>query len=145
MSEHLHDKIFRINCLTEDTDSLYHQAALKLGVSDSALFVLYITYTSGGQCLLYDICRQSGISKQTINSAIRSLEKDGIIYLENHNGKSKIVCFTEEGKAYAQKTAAKLFNAECSALSGWTEEEINTYLRLFEKYNDSLRKQLELL
>lgn len=145
MFQNLHDIIFRINCLAEDIDSIYHQAALKLGVSDSALFILYMTYVSGGQCLLYDICKQSGISKQTINSAIRNLEKKGMIQLEKQNGKSKIVCFTEEGKIYAKKTAARLFDAECSTFCDWTEEEIQTYLHLLEKHNASFRKQIELL
>lgn len=145
MTKHLYDTIFRINCLAEDIDSIYHQAALKLGVSDSALFILYIAYVSGGQCLLYDIYRQSGISKQTINSAVRNLEKNGVIHLEKHNGKSKIVCLTEEGRLYAKKTAARLFDAECRTFCDWTEEEIQTYLHLLEKHNASFRKQIELL
>ena len=40
MSDKLHDKIYQINCLTEEVDSLYHQAALKLGGSDSVMWVL---------------------------------------------------------------------------------------------------------
>ena len=96
MFNKFHDRIYRINCLTEDIDSLYHQAALKLGVSDSVLFILYMTYVNGEKCLLYDIYKLSGISKQTINSAIRKLENDEIVYLEKHNGKTKMVCFTEK-------------------------------------------------
>ena len=32
MSEIIQDKVNQINCLNEEIDSLYHQAALKLGV-----------------------------------------------------------------------------------------------------------------
>ena len=96
MFDTLHDRISRINCLTEDIDSLYHQAALKLGVSDSVLFILYMIFIRGERCFLYDIYKLSGISKQTINSAIRKLEIEEIVYLEKHNGKSKIVCLTEK-------------------------------------------------
>ena len=36
--------MYRLNCLASDLDSLYHQAALKLGFSDSVMFVLYLVY-----------------------------------------------------------------------------------------------------
>lgn len=55
MSEIIQDKVNQINCLNEEIDSLYHQAALKLGVSDCVLFVLYMLHTNDGKCLLYDI------------------------------------------------------------------------------------------
>lgn len=145
MFDTLHDRISRINCLTEDIDSLYHQAALKLGVSDSILFILYMIFICGERCFLYDIYKSSGISKQTINSAIRKLEIEEIVYLEKHNGKSKIVCLTEKGKSYATRTAAKLYEAECSAFRDWSEEEIDFYLHLIEKHNSSLRNQIEKL
>ncbi len=145
MKDCLQQQISQINCLTEEVDSLYHQAAVKLGVSDSALFVLYMIHTNDGECLLSDIYKLSGISKQTINSAIRKLEREKVVYLENHNGKAKLVRLTESGKAYAEKTAAKLFEAECRTFRAWSEEEINLYLRLIEKHNLSFRKQIELL
>lgn len=143
MFNKLHERIYRINCLTEDIDSLYHQAALKLGVSDSVLFILYMIYINGEKCLLYDIYKLSGISKQTINSAIRKLEKEEIVYLEKYNGKTKMVCLTEKGKSYANQTAAKLLEAEYNAFRDWSEEEIDVYLRLIEKHNTSLRKQIK--
>ena len=145
MSDKLHDKIYQINCLMEVVDSLYHQAALKLGVSDSVMFVLYMLHIGGEKCLLYDIYKLSGISKQTINSAIRKLENDGIVYLEKHNGKSKIVCVTEKGKAYIAQTGARLAEAERRAFDDWSEEEIDLYVRLIGKYNNSLRIQIEKL
>lgn len=143
MLNKLHDKIYRINCITEDIDSLYHHAAVKLGVSDSVLFVLYMIYVNGEKCLLYDIYKSSGISKQTINSAIRKLENEKIVYLEKYNGKTKMVCLTETGKSYASQTAAKLLETERNAFRDWSEEEIDTYLCLIEKHNISLRKQIE--
>ena len=36
------EKIYRINCLTEEIDAIYHQAAVKFGVSDSVLLILYM-------------------------------------------------------------------------------------------------------
>lgn len=137
------EMMYRINCLASDLDSLYHQAAQKLGVSDSVLFVLYLVYEKEGKCPLKDIRKETSISKQTLNSALRKLESEDIIYLEQPGGRAKIVCFTEKGKEYAGHTVARLFSAEYRAFHGWTEEEINQYLMLMEKYNNDFREQIE--
>ena len=81
------EMMYRINCLASDLDSLYHQAAQKLGVSDSVMFVLYLVYEKEGRCPLKDICKETSISKQTLNSAIRKLEGEDIIYLEQTGGR----------------------------------------------------------
>lgn len=46
--QELFDSICKINCLNEEIESLYHQASVKLGVSDSVSFVLYMTYINKG-------------------------------------------------------------------------------------------------
>lgn len=137
------EKLHRINYLTAETDALYHQASRKLGISDSAMRALYTIYDNGESCMLSDIYKQSGISKQTVNSAIRKLEDDEILYLENCGGRGKKVFLTEKGKLYIQQTAARLFEAECDALASWTEEEIDLYIRFMEKYVRSFRDQVQ--
>lgn len=137
------EKLHRINYLGAEMEALYHQASLKLGISDSAMRALYTVYDNGGTCLLSDIYKQSGISKQTVNSAIRKLENDGILYLEQDSGRGKRVRLTEKGKNYSEKTAARLYAAECEVFSVWSEEEINTYIRFMEKFNDMFRSQVD--
>lgn len=133
----------RINCLANELDLLYHQAARKLGVSDSVLCILYMIHEKGDGCLLRDICSESSISKQTINSALRNLEKEEILYLEQDNGKNKRIRLTEKGKRYTAHTAVRLFEAEASALADWSEEDLSAYLYLMKKYNDCFRLQVE--
>jgi len=143
MGRNCADMMYRVNCLASDLDALYHQAALKLGLSDSVMFVLYLVYERDGKCPLNTICKETSISKQTINSAIRKLEGGSIIHLEPAGGRTKTVCFTEKGREYAERTVARLFHAERSAFDGWTAEEIGQYLHLMEKYNEHFRRQIE--
>lgn len=145
MNNHLDEIISEINCLTEDVDSLYHQAAVRLGVSDSVLFVLYMLHTHGGECLLYDIYKLSGISKQTINSAIRKLEQEELVCLEKYSGKSKLVRLTERGSVRAKETGGRLLEAERAAFLHWSEEELRVYLALIKKHDATLREQMETL
>lgn len=138
------EMMYRINCLARESDSV-HQAALKMGMSDSVMFMMYIVYQGGGRCPLHDIRKNTGISKQTLNSALRKLEKDGIIFLEQSGGKTKTVCFTVKGRDYAANTAGRLFDAECSVFMHWTQEEIDSYMHLTAKYNSDLKRQTEAL
>lgn len=139
------NRIHRINYLNAELDALYHHASLKLGLTDSASIVLYTIYDNGENCLLSDIYKQSGISKQTVNSAIRNLEKKHVIYLEQHSGRAKKVVLTDAGKEYVKKTTARLFDAEDAAFATWTEEEINAHIGFMEKYIHSFRYQVEKL
>lgn len=143
MRSDLQDFVHRINCLSNDMDALYHLAARKLGVSDSVLIVAYMIHEKGDGCLLYDVCTDSGLSKQTINSAIRKLEADHVLYLEQDKGNTKRIRLTETGRQFVDQTASRLFDAECRAFASWEDEEFEMYLKLMEKYNHSFRAQLE--
>ena len=135
----------RINLLSSEIIGLYHQASFKIGLSDSVCRILYALYTAGGSCLLSDIYKDFGISKQTVNSALRKLEEQDIIKLEQHYGKAKKVFLTELGKQKADATISKMVAAEIGAFASWTEEEIATYIHLTQKYADTFRAQVKQL
>jgi len=137
--------IHRINYLVSEMESIYHHASLKMGISDSVSIILYTLYDSGESCLLSDIYKKSGISKQTVNSAIRGLETEKILFLEKHTAKSKKVVLTTKGIEFVNNTIVKLFEAESRAFNLWSKDEINTYINLMEKYVESLRKEISVI
>ena len=143
MSINYSEIIYQINCLVKDTDSIYHKAALKLKMSDTVMFILYLVYENDGKYLLNNIQKETNISKQTLNSAIRKLEKEEIIYLEKIDGKKKNICFTNKGKEYADKTIAHLFKAECNAIKKWNNDDIKQYLNLMKQYNQNLKEEIK--
>ncbi|OUQ65220.1 MarR family transcriptional regulator [Eubacterium sp. An11] len=129
--------------LAGEINALYHEAAVKTGVSDSVQNILYVICEKGDRCLQSEISRLTGISRQTINSAIHKLEKEGIIRLEQGKGRNTIVCLTEEGKNYARRKIYPLFEIENKIWADWTEEEQQQYLLLTQKYRDGLKKYME--
>ena len=145
MSKNRFEKLRQINCLTSEMDGLYHQASVKIGLSDSASRILYELYTSGGSCLLSHIYKNFGISKQTVNSALRKLENENLIHLKQHYGKTKMVFLTEQGKEKANETVSKLVDAEIGAFESWSEEEIDTYISLTNKYVETFCEQVNTL
>lgn len=145
MNQHISEKLHRINYLLAETDAVYHQASVHLGIADSVMRILYAIHDNGNGCLLTQVYKQTGISKQTVNSAIRKLEQEGMIYLEHHQGRTKMVRLTPAGQDMVNRTAARLYDAERQALATWTEAEIDQHLRLLEKYLEALRIQVQKL
>lgn len=129
--------------LAGEINALYHEAAVKMGISDSVQNILYVLCDQGSRCSQSEIGRLTGISRQTINSAIRKLERDGIVYLEQGRGRNTIVCLTEQGKAFAAQRVVPLLEAEQKIWNEWTPEEQREYLRLTQKYRDGLKRHLQ--
>lgn len=134
MNIHSSKELRRYNYLISEIEAAYHEISSALGLSDSSMIVLYTVFDNGGSCMLQDICRNSGISKQTINSALRKLESEGIIYLESAGTKNKKVCLTEQGKHLANHTAGKIIEMENDIFSSWEKEDVEKYLELTERY-----------
>mgnify|MGYP005753310207 FL=1 len=129
--------------LAGEINALYHEAAVKAGISDSIQNILYVICENGTSCLQSEISKLTGISRQTINSAIRKLEKEDIVYLKQGKGKNTIVCLTQKGEKYASEKIKPLLEIENMIWQEWTPEEQREYLRLTEKYRDALKKHLE--
>ncbi len=145
MTTYMTEEIKRFNHLTGEIEALYHEAALKLGFSDSVMQILYTICNVGDSCPLSDICKLSGTSKQTINSAIRILENDGIVYLKAQAGRKKAVCLTEKGKATVEATVARLIEIENQIFASWTKSEREEYLRLTKAYMLAFKEKIDLL
>ncbi len=129
--------------LAGEINALYHEAAVKMGLSDSAMNILYVVCEKGNACSQSEISRLTGISRQTINSAIRKLEKDGIVYLAPGKGRNTLVCLTERGRAFAAEKIFPLFDLENQIWNAWTPEEQRQYLTLTQKYRDALKHLLQ--
>lgn len=141
MKTYISKEMKRYNHLIGEIEAAYHEISLGLGLSDSAMTILYSICNKGDSCLLHEICCQSGVSKQTINSSIRKLETEGILYLEPVNTKNKNVCLTEKGKHLVQNTVVKIIEAENKIFASWSKEEVEKYLELTERYLMAIREE----
>ena len=129
--------------LAGEINALYHEAAVKMGISDSVQNILYVICEQGNQCLQSEISKRTGISRQTINSAIRKLKKDEILYLEQGKGRNTIVCLTEKGEKFALEKIYPLYEIENKIWNEWTDDEQQQYLVLTQKYRDALKKYMK--
>lgn len=135
----------RLNHLIGEINKVYHEISTSLGLADSVMDILYTLLDQQGSCLLRDICILTGMSKQTVNSAIRKLEGEKFIRLEALGTKSKIVYLTEDGELFANRTVSKVIEAENQIFSLWSMKDVDLYLSLMQRYLDGLKEQAQSL
>lgn len=85
----------------------------------------------------------SGASKQTINSALRKLESEKIVYLEVFEGRKKKVYLTEKGRRLAKDTVLRIIEAENEIFASWSEEEKSLYIGLTQRYLADFKEKIK--
>lgn len=121
-------------------DRIYSEFARTCGLSDCAYWMLVDTSAAGGSVAVSRLTSEWFYSKQTINSAIKTLRARGLATLEFAEGsrKNKVVRLTEEGVRFAKRYALPAQKAEqqaFEALEPWEQREI---MRLIGKFSQVL-------
>ncbi len=145
MGDYFSKDMEKLNYLLSEIDEVYHDASVRLRVSDSAMRILYTLCIAGDRCPLCDVARLSGSSRQTIHSAAKKLVQEGIVSLEAKNGRDKLICLTEKGSALTKATAQRVIEIENAIFDGWEKEERKQYFRLLSKYLNDLKVRVEKL
>lgn len=140
MGHRVSKELKRYNYLFGETGMAYHDIYLKLGLADSAISILYAILESGDSCLLRNVCQFTGLSRQTVNSALRKLEAENVLYLELVDGKNKMIHLTREGKALAERTAGRVLAIEDEIFAAWPQEDVQKYLELTENFMRALKE-----
>lgn len=141
----------KLNSLFKENDEIYRNAAKNLGLPDCTFWILYTlretTLRKEGHILTQsEICSAMFLPKQTVNSAMKKLEKDGYIQLLNANSRrSKQVSLTQKGLELAQKTVDRVITLETDALAALSPDEKENFLRLYNKYNALLTVKTQTL
>lgn len=126
--------------LLNGLDHIYSEFSRACGLSDCAYWMLVDTSTAGGSIAVRRLTSEWFYSKQTINSAIKTLTARGFATLEFAEGsrKNKVVRLTEAGMRFAEQYALPAQEAEQQAfevLEPWEQREI---MRLIEKFSHAL-------
>ena len=91
---------------------LYGEWARQRGMSYNLLMTLYAVRQSQ-PCTQRQIAREWMIPKQTVNTIVKDLERQGVVrFSSGRDQKEKLVSFTEAGEAYAAGTLEELCRME---------------------------------
>lgn len=131
------------NQLYKEYDVLWHELALSIGLSDSALEILYSVFILGNGCMQKDICKMSYARKQTINSSIQKLEKDGMLRLKRGKRREMHICLTEKGQQFVTENIEPVVVMENRAFEEMTPAESRELLRLTKKHLGNYRNKVK--
>lgn len=138
------DSLKEYRALFWQTDALYNSIMGKTGMPTSEHMTLY--------CISSGINTQSAIykklymPKQTINSAVKKFEKEGIIELcpTPNNDKLKTLALTPKGEELVIEKVLVVDKIEESVWNELTNEEQIRLVKLTSKYNDVLNEKVAL-
>lgn len=129
----------RYNRSWRDFDRVYSAAAACAGLSDSALDVLWVIYEQGEGVSQRDVCGQSYLGKQTVNSSVHKLAGQGILRLEPAaSGRGVRLFLTEEGRALVERYVAPICQADFDAFASLPEHDRDELVRTQQAYLDAL-------
>ena len=91
------------------------------------------------------IAQVMSMSRQTVNSAIKKLEKQGYLRLEAVSGdrRNKILSFTEEGETFVKRTVDRVLSLEHQVFENLEVEEQEQITQILRKYTRFMREGAE--
>ena len=132
----------RLNRLVNE---LYHEIAVKQGISDSAYSILQAMLILGNGNTQTDICKYTCLNKQTVNSSVKKLKQNGLIEFHQGNGREMKIYLTSKGQYFINENILPIEQAENEVFDEMTIQEQREILRLIENYLSSFRHKIEKL
>lgn len=125
-------------------DRIYAGFSRACGLSECAFWMLLDTAAYGGEATLARLTDEWCYSKQTINSALKTLTKKELATLEFVEGshKNKLVRLTAAGRAFAARYTDPAIEAENRAFETLGAEERDELMRLLRKFAGALASEL---
>lgn len=136
-------KMNEFNTISGNINALYHQAAKAFDMFDVDMDILYLIADLGEGCPQAELYKMTGMSKSTVNTAIKRMEKDGTLVLKASDGRSTDVYLTDKGRSLSEATVERLIRVENQIYDTWSAEDREAFLRLNRQYMELLQKGIE--
>ena len=142
--ETIHRQLEEYFELYKATDTLYGQVAERSGLSAAMFWAMYTVCSMQGACTPKDICGCCAMSKQTVHSALKSLEREGYVCLQpdTRDRRSKRIVLREKGEQYLREQLLPLFRAEEEAFAAMSEAERAGLLQGSRVFFQQLRRTM---
>ena len=144
MKQNIPTQLIAFNQVHKEMDIVYHNYAKDFGLSDTAFWILYSVSEHNGSITQSGLCADWSYTPQTVNSALKDLEKRNIIVLEPvpANRKNKWITLTDTGKDLVYRSVIPLMQAEWDSFAALSEEERELLLSTTKKHISILRDKI---
>ena len=141
----IRQQLQEFTAIYKETDAIYSEFAKMSGLSDCAFWLMYSLCEANGKLTQREICGQWTMSKQTVNSALKSLEKNCYITLTSSeiDKRSKYITLTEKGFKFVHENIDIVFEVEQLALQKMSDTERITMIENNRKYQILLKAETE--
>ena len=110
----LSTRLFALNEAWKENANIYRQMAKQMNMTDMAMWALYTLRVEPGEMTQRRMCEFLHEPKQTINSALKKMEADGLITLQSgSNRRTKTIHLTAAGEAHIVLEDGTRRNAAC--------------------------------
>lgn len=126
------------NQINGQIDRSYHEAAVRMGLPGSEFWILYALVTNTPELSQTELTAVTGMRKATVNSALKKMEREGLLSLTPGSGRNTCVCLTERGSRLAEKTVCRLVELENRIYESWSPEEQAMLVHLNRDFAEKL-------
>lgn len=134
-------EILRNNKQISRSNAIYRKFSMKCSIPESELQILYCLSLSSNGSPIQEMIDFTNLPKQTINSALRNMEKKEWIVLEKINSKNKKAILTDKGKEVSNRTAQRILNLESEVFKSFPKNIVDEYLKFMDEYLDKLEEK----
>ena len=123
-------------------DGAYYYFARHSGVPENQLALFY-ALSDGKPHSQKEICEDWLIPKTTINTVVKEQVAAGHLTLRAGEGREKIICLTEAGRAYARESVSALCAAERAAAGQVVARHGADFVAAVEDFTEALWREYE--
>lgn len=132
--------------LYNEVDRLYNEVARGCGISECAYWLLYGVEAGDGCATQAELAQQYSYSKQTVNSALKTLEAKGLVTLAaREGGRGKVIRLTKAGREFSQRHIVPAMEAERRAFASLAPRDRSELIRLVRAYTLAVDAELGVL
>ena len=129
-------RLYALNETWKENADIYRRMAKQMNMTDTVMWALYTLRIEPGEITQSRMCEFLHEPKQTVNSALKKMEADGLITLQSgSNRRTKTIHLTAAGLAVARKTSDRVMETEQQALAQFSEEEAEQLFSLMRRLN----------
>lgn len=126
-------------------EAAYDKIAASYGVTSNVMNVLTLLCKNREPMTQNDLGQELYLSRQTVTSVVDSLERRGLVTRSIAEGdrRSRVVCLTEEGRAFGRKLGRAMRKMEMDAFALFSTEELRSFVDGIEKLSAGLTNLME--
>lgn len=127
-------------------EGIYLKIAQSAGIAEIPYRILYALCADTKKWSQIDICREWNYAKQSVNTAVSKLAKQGYVSLEPDKespGNRKIIALTEKGEELCARWVRPVIQADIKAFAALSDEERELSITLRKRRYEIVKGELK--